>query len=154
MATHHDPDLAELLHRASRTLRRRSFRALAPWDLAPHQVRALRMIGREGPLRLGRLADHLRIGPRSVTDAVDPLCERGLVERRPDPADRRAVTVELSDEGRALVARVEDARRADAALYFGALSDDDRAHLTRILATLVEDPGEDACRMDGAGPTR
>lgn len=144
MADRSEPDPADLLMRVTRTLRRRTFRALAPWELAPHQVRALRVIGREEPLRLGRLADYLRITPRSVTDAVDALCARGLVERHPDADDRRAITVRLSDEGRVLLKRVEEARQADATAFFATLPARDRDHLTRILGRLIDDHADDA----------
>ena len=62
-------------------------------DLSPHDARALRVIGHHGPTRLGVVAEHLRIAPRSATDVVDRLESRGLVHRTPDPDDRRAMTV-------------------------------------------------------------
>ena len=73
--------------------------ALAEWDVTPSQARALAVLRRGGPQRLGELAEHLRIAPRSATEVVDALAERGLVERRPDPADRRATLVALTAHG-------------------------------------------------------
>ena len=52
-------------------------------------------------MRPGALAEHLRIAPRSATEVVDDLQERGLVERAPDPADRRATLVRLTEAGAA-----------------------------------------------------
>ena len=95
-----EPSLDELLMSAARALRRTWSRGLGP-DLSPHDARALRVIGRHGPTRLGEVADHLRIAPRSATDVVDRLEARGLVERAPDPADRRAMTVSLTTVGAA-----------------------------------------------------
>ncbi len=134
-----DPDLGDLVMRVARTLRRRGAEAMAPWDLAPHQVRALRVIARHERIRPGELAAHLRVAPRSVTDVIDALEARGLVERTPDPTDRRATVVTLTASGRRLVDETGAARRADAEVYFARLSERDRAALRRILTRLDED---------------
>ncbi len=134
-----ETDLGDLVMRLARSLRHRGAEVTAPWGLAPHQVRALRVVARHGDIRPGELAQHLRVAPRSVTDVVDSLEERGLVQRRPDPTDRRATVLTLTDDGRALVAKVEKARKSDAHAYFERLTDDDRAALRRILTTLEDD---------------
>jgi DNA-binding MarR family transcriptional regulator len=108
----------------------------APWDLAPHQARALRVVARHEQVRPGELAGHLRVAPRSVTDVIDALEEHGLVERRPDPRDRRATVVTLTASGRGLVDEIDAARRADAHAYFSRLTDRDQAALRRILTRL------------------
>ena len=54
--------------------------------------------GQEG-INLGRLAEHLRVTPRNVTGLVDNLEKAGLVERVPDPNDRRAVHARLTEAG-------------------------------------------------------
>ena len=63
-----DPvQLADLLQRQTRRLRRAQAQRLAPLGLTPAQERALRIITRsEEPLRMTELADHLGIVPRSV----------------------------------------------------------------------------------------
>ena len=88
-------------------------------------------------LRPGELARHLRIAPRSATEVVDELERRGLVGRRPDPADRRAVLVGLTDRGREVLHDWHAERRSEAERSFGALPPADRAELTRILRTLA-----------------
>ncbi|WP_229661885.1 MarR family winged helix-turn-helix transcriptional regulator [Phycicoccus endophyticus] len=129
-------DLGDLVMRVARTLRRRGTAAYEPYELAPHQARALRVVGHHGTMRLGELAQHLRVAPRSVTDVVDALEERGLVARSPDPTDRRAQVVGLTEEGQALLTRVDAARRAEADGYFARLPERDRAALRRILERL------------------
>ena len=93
-------DLGDLLMRAARTLRRRWRDVLAPWDLSPHHARALGVVTRRDGVRLTDLAEALHIAPRSATEVADGLQERGLVERTPDPGDRRAVILRPTDEGR------------------------------------------------------
>ncbi len=135
-----DPDLGDLVMRVARSLRRRGAEAMAPWDLAPHQVRALRVVGSHQGIRPGELAAHLRVAPRSVTDVVDALEQRGLLERHQDPGDRRATVLALTASGQRLLDETGAARRADAEAYFARLSEHDRAALRRILTRLDADP--------------
>ncbi|MFM6849534.1 MAG: MarR family winged helix-turn-helix transcriptional regulator [Terrabacter sp.] len=130
-----DSPLDELLLGAARALRRRWTTGLGP-DLSPHDARALRVVGHHGPTRLGVVAEHLRIAPRSATDVVDRLESRGLVARAPDPADRRAMTVSMTPHGEEVLAQVDAARREGAAEFFGGLTDRERASLAAVLARL------------------
>ena len=53
-----------------------------------------------GPLRMSELNRHVLLSQPALSRLVDRLAERGLVERRPDPADGRCVLLSLSDAGR------------------------------------------------------
>lgn len=139
MAKPEPPDLGDLVMRVARALRRRGADAMAPWDIAPHHARALKVIGRHERIRPGELAGHLRVAPRSVTDVVDALEARGLLAREPDPSDRRATVLVLTASGRQLVTEIGSARRAGADTYFARLPARDRAALTRILRTLDDE---------------
>jgi DNA-binding MarR family transcriptional regulator len=131
-------ELGELLMRASRAQRRRWRDVLAPWDLSPHQARALAVVCERDGVRLSDLAEALRIAPRSATEVADGLQERGLVERTPDPGDRRAVILRPTDEGRRIREEIGAARAADSSELFARLSPDDRETLARILRTLAD----------------
>src|SRR3712207_4719833 len=104
--------------RVARTQRRRWRDTLAPWDLSPHQARALRVVCERDGVRLSDLAESLHIAPRSATEVADGLQERGLVERTPDPRDRRAVILRPTAEGRRVRDEVGRARAADSAELF------------------------------------
>jgi DNA-binding MarR family transcriptional regulator len=91
----------------------------------------------QGPLRMSDLANELEIVPRSATTRVDQLETAGLAARRDVPGDRRAILVEATDTGRALVSRLADERRAAAESLFSPLTPDERSHLARLLATVV-----------------
>ena len=65
---------------------------------------------------------------------------RGLVRRSPDPTDRRATTLALTDAGRDLVARVDDVRRAASERTLDVLTPAQRRTLHEILTVVV---GED-----------
>ena len=102
-----DEGLLEAFFAVSRRLRHRTREALEPWELPPSLARAVSVLSRHGDIRPGALAEHLRIAPRSATEVVDDLQGRGIAERHPDPGDRRAVLVTLTDEG-LLIARPTD----------------------------------------------
>ncbi|WP_029430590.1 MarR family winged helix-turn-helix transcriptional regulator [Blastococcus sp. URHD0036] len=128
--------LGELLMRAARAQRRRWRESLAPWDLSPHHARALRVVGGREGIRLSELAEELHIAPRSATEVADALQARGLVERTADPADRRAVVLRVTEQGRSVQREVAAARDADNRELFGRLSESDRAELARLLTAL------------------
>ncbi|MEH3075138.1 MAG: MarR family winged helix-turn-helix transcriptional regulator [Quadrisphaera sp.] len=143
-------ELADALLGAARGLRRQFHTALEPAGLSPHHARALRVIahaahaGDHGPagssaegVRISELAAALRIAPRSATEVVDGLVDRGLAERGADPADRRAVVVVLTEGGREAVAHAERARARAASELFGTLTDDERASLAALLRRLT-----------------
>jgi DNA-binding MarR family transcriptional regulator len=128
--------LSDAFRAVSRRLRIRTQQALAPWEVTPAQARALGVLARHGPVRLGALSEHLHIAPRSATEVADALEERGLVERRPDPGDRRATLLSLTARGAEVADAVRAARAAEAEEFFARLDPADRATLARILAAL------------------
>ena len=70
----------------------------------------LRLERREG-LKQSDLAEDLDIQPITLTRLVDRLCDNGLIERRPDPNDRRAKRLYLTPAARPLLDRISDAGR-------------------------------------------
>jgi DNA-binding MarR family transcriptional regulator len=131
-----DESLSEAFWAVARQLREMSQETLAPWDITPAHLRALRMLNRHGTMRLSELSDHLHIAPRSVTEVVDALESRDLVGRRADPADRRATLVEVTGHGAAVLDAIRAARGTKAGRVFGRLDPADRADLARILGKL------------------
>lgn len=131
-----DETLPEAFWSVARQLREASRQALAPWDLTPSYLRALRVLGHHGVMRLSELSERLHIAPRSTTEVVDALQSRGLVERRPDPADRRATLVQVTEHGASVLDAIRAARGTEAERVFGRLSQEDQAALARILRTI------------------
>jgi DNA-binding MarR family transcriptional regulator len=58
------------------------------------------------PVRIGELNRHVLLSQPALSRLVDRLAERGMVERKPDPADGRAIRLALTDAGRVLQRRV------------------------------------------------
>jgi DNA-binding MarR family transcriptional regulator len=133
-------DLGEQFGAVARRFRSASMASLAAWDVTPSQMRAVRKLtAREGGLRSSELAHHLHIAPRSATEVVDALAAKGLVQRSPDPTDRRATLVSLTPRGRELMDEVRRARGAESEKLFERLSRTDRDHLSRILRRLLDE---------------
>jgi DNA-binding MarR family transcriptional regulator len=128
--------LAEAFWGVARQLRHLSRQTLAPWDITPSHSRALGVLTQHGSMRLSELSERLHIAPRSTTEVVDGLEEQGLVERRPDPLDRRATLVAATDKGHEVGAAIRAARAAEAEAFFGVLSEQDRVLLGNILSRL------------------
>ena len=131
-----DETLSDAFWSVARQLREASHESLAPWDITPAQFRALRVLRHHGEQRLSELSDHLRIAARSTTEVVDALEFRGLVQRRPDPGDRRATLVELTEHGAGVLDAIREARGSEAERVFSRLSQADQDHLARILRKL------------------
>ena len=133
-----DPvQLADLLQRLTRRMRRAQAARLAPLGLTPAQERALRMIARgTEPLRMTELADRLGIVPRSGTTVVDALEEAGLVRRETDPRNRRAILLRLPPAGDAVRDELRESRRRAAQDLFAPLSEQDRKTLGELLSLL------------------
>jgi DNA-binding MarR family transcriptional regulator len=131
-----DESLSEAFWAVARKLREKSAETLAPWDITPAHLRALRTLSRHGTMRLSELSEHLQIAPRTTTEVVDALEARDLVRRRADPGDRRATLVEVTEHGADTLAEIRAARGTEAGRVFGRLGPADRAELARILGEL------------------
>lgn len=139
-------ELFEQLHIVTRRLRRGWMTQLTPYELSPHQFRALSVLAHAGEhgdsapsgMRVQQIAERLRIAPRSATEVIDLLEAKDLVERGPDPTDRRAVQVKLTQAGLDLHAAVRKERSAQAEDFFAVLSEADRSELSRIMDELLE----------------
>src|SRR5689334_23356748 len=140
-----DLDVApmEVLSRVSRLARHldrarsQAFDAhgLESWEF--DVLAALRRAGAPYQLSPGKLLKETLVTSGTMTNRVDRLAARGLVERLPDPADRRGVLVQLTDAGRDAV----DAAMADLLTHerrlLGSISVRDQARIAQLLRELV-----------------
>ncbi|MGW3247076.1 MarR family winged helix-turn-helix transcriptional regulator [Streptomyces sp. NPDC001070] len=137
--------LADQLLWLTRRLHRAQRRHLEPVGVTPAQARMLRTVAhtlKNGtPPRMADLAERLDVVPRAVTSLTDALEERGMVRRVPDPANRRVVRIELTEEGHGALRRLRQARRAAAEELLAPLDTDQRDALTALLAVLDTAPG-------------
>jgi DNA-binding MarR family transcriptional regulator len=118
----------------------RMFRAvndqMSECGLSMARTKVLMRLREQGPTRQSVLAADFGLSPHSITDIVDALERLGLAERRPDATDRRAKLVAITDAGEACLGVASAARERLLRQIFGALGQEDRATLLRLLDVL------------------
>ncbi len=88
--------------------------------LTPLQIQIIEVLGADtAPPRVGNIAADLNVSQPTVSESIDALVSKGLVERTLDPTDRRASLVRLTDAGtetgHTIAARMAPLRAATAA---------------------------------------
>jgi DNA-binding MarR family transcriptional regulator len=133
----------EVLSRVTRLghhLDRARRQAFAEHDLEPWEfdvLAALRRAGSPYELSPGRLLKETLVTSGTMTNRVDRLTSRGLVERLPDPDDRRGVLVRLTPAGRTTVdGALEGLLTREQALLTG-LDGAEQRRLAQLLRALV-----------------
>jgi len=117
-----------LLWKATRALEAHASLSLQGLGMCPSDFAVLEALLHKGPLPVNVIGKKVLLTSGSMTAAVDRLEERGLVERRDDPDDRRTRVVHLTDEGRKLIRKLfavheKDMERAVSALNAGELEE-------------------------------
>lgn len=115
-------------------------------DLRPSHGNVMEQLELEDGLRLTDLASRAGITAQSMGELVDDLEVKGYVERRPDPGDRRAKRIYLTERGRKN-ARVAKRATADVEDHLAELLGEQRYHLLRgiledIIAAEAGDDGQ------------
>lgn len=109
--------------------------AVEAWEF--DVLAALRRAGGDYALSPGRLLRETLVTSGTMTNRVDRLTARGLVERLPDPHDRRGVLVRLTPEGRRTVDAAFTALLEAERAFLAELSEGDRTRLASLLRTLM-----------------
>jgi len=112
-----------------------------PWlnvDLSMVQLKALVVLHHRGIVRVGEVAHTLSLSPNATTAVLDRLEDEGMIRRRPDPSDRRAVLVGLTDEGTGWVEQLLSANFRAFGEVLVHLSAADLAALRQGMAALLD----------------
>ncbi len=107
-------------------------------DLSDTQHTVLFRLTGQGPCSPTELAEHSRVTAPSMHQAVSGLVDAGLVERVPDPQDRRKVQVVPTQNGLAVAAEARRRRHEWLDARLDALTPDQRATLAAAAAILRE----------------
>jgi MarR family transcriptional regulator, transcriptional regulator for hemolysin len=127
------PTLGFLLHEVARLLRRRFEQNARDAGLTRSQWQVLAYLANNEGINQSGLADLLEIEPITLGRIIDKLQTRGLIERRPDPSDRRAWLLHLTSAARPKLSQL---RRLGEVTRGEALAEVPEADIERLLKTL------------------
>lgn len=116
-------------------------------DLSYNQYKTLLTIYDLGKCSLNRLSASLKVATSSTSEMVDRLEKAGLVKRKMDGADRRAVALSLTPRGEELLSRLQEGVMANYRRVMEKLSEEDRQRLVKAIEDLVEIIGSDERRV-------
>lgn len=114
---------------------------VASLDLTPPQAGFLRLVATEPGSSQQAIATRLGMAASRLVAIADALEERGLIERRRDPSDRRNYALHLTAEGGRFMGRLARAAAAHEDAVCGALDPEERQQLGALLERIAADQG-------------
>jgi DNA-binding MarR family transcriptional regulator len=114
---------------------------LAPLGMRPGHFGLLMHLSRGEGQSQQRLADAMGIHRNVMVGLVDELEDRGLIERRRHPADRRAHAIHLTAAAHDLLDRAQRVADEHEAELLAGIGEDDRTYLIALLQHLAEHTG-------------
>jgi MarR family transcriptional regulator, transcriptional regulator for hemolysin len=128
-----DRSFGFLVHDVARLYGRRFDRNGRRLELTRAQCRTLGYLARNEGINQAGLADLLEIRPMTLVRQIDRMQEAGWIERRPDPSDRRARRLFLTDKARPILGRIWDVASETQDQVLAALSPDEAEQLLDLL---------------------
>jgi DNA-binding MarR family transcriptional regulator len=114
---------------------------IAALDLTPPQAGFLRLVATEPGSSQQAIAGRLGMAPSRLVRIVDDMEQRGLIERRRDPGDRRNHALYLTADGGRLMGRLAAAAAAHDDALCAALAPEEREQLKELLGRIAADQG-------------
>lgn len=130
--------MESLLRKINFTLSKRGRSVLRNFDLTPPQFVALSQVHHHPGLAMNELCRKVQLANPTVTGLVDRLEQKGLVERRRDKEDRRAIRLQTTELGETLFAESVRARQRRLADDVASFSEEEKNQLVDLLQRLVE----------------
>lgn len=140
-----NPTLGFLLHDIARLLRKRFEQRARCLGLTRSQWQTLAYLANNEGIHQGGLAEMLEIEPITLVRILDKLADRGLIERRQHPTDRRIWLLYLRDEARPLMGTMRDIGDLTRGEALDGMSAEEREQLFEILS-LMKTNLVNACR--------
>ncbi len=122
----------------ARAIRQAFDHRLGTLDLNLTQATMLAYVADYGPVNQTQIADHIGVGRAATGSTIDRLQARSLVERQPDPADRRVWLVALTPAGRQLVVDIDTIDRSLRSELRVGISKDERSALASVMNRMQE----------------
>ncbi|WP_437751933.1 MarR family winged helix-turn-helix transcriptional regulator [Sorangium sp. So ce1389] len=130
-------DLAFLLAQVGAHAAAQFAERLAPLKLLPPHAGILRAIGQSNGISQAALSERLGMFPSRLVVLLDALEERGLLERRSSPEDRRSYALHLTRAGQEMVQRIGRVAQEHRQALCAALDDAEQAQLAALLRRIA-----------------
>jgi DNA-binding MarR family transcriptional regulator len=158
------PSIGGLIHGIERLVKKRFDRFAETTGMSRAQWHVLAHVSKRQGINQANLADLVGVEPITICRMVDRLEALGLVERRPDPGDRRARLIHMTEAARPGLVRMKTVAQALFEEALAGLTPEEEATLTRLLgrvhANLLAATGEeqtvstDDSQIDDLNPVR
>lgn len=113
-------------------------------DVTAGEARTLLHVSHSNGLRQSVLAERMRVEPMTLSNFLDRLEQRGLVRREPDPGDRRAKRVVVTEAAEPLVERIRAVAARVRERAAGGLSGEEVEAVRHALQVMRRNLGEDS----------
>ncbi len=127
---------------------------LEPLGIEPRHFGMLTRLAQNEGRAQQAIGELIGLNPTQMVFLVDELEDRGLVERRRNPADRRSYGLYLTDAGRDMLARVRAVAQTHQGALGSSLTGPEREQLTALLRRLAAEQGLSGQSLPGASPRR
>ena len=113
--------------------------ALCGGNFNRQEIKVIQTLGKQGPLRMSEIADHLSLAVSSTTSVVDKLVEKNVVSRDRFEEDRRIVQVALTGSGMELYAVAREGRMNVGRGMLGTLSEEEQDALIGLFRKMTSE---------------
>lgn len=134
----HNQYIGYRVYDAQRSIAKSLEVALKPYGITPGQWNLLNQLDRMGNLTQKGLADRTRKEQATITRYLDKLERKGYIEREPDPHDRRAHIIVLTDAAKALLKKTEPAANEAALCLIEGIPQEDIDSFLTVLQALQQ----------------
>ncbi|WP_051228515.1 MarR family winged helix-turn-helix transcriptional regulator [Pleomorphomonas oryzae] len=130
------PTVGSLIHEIDRLVKKRFDRFAEATGMSRAQWQVLARVAKRQGINQATLADLVGVEPITICRMVDRLEALGLVERRPDPNDRRARLIHMTETARPGLERMKSAAQALFDEALDGITPDEEAILSRLLGRI------------------
>lgn len=107
-------------------------------EIRPKHYGILSLLGEQGPLSQAEIGQQVEIDRAPMVQHIDYLEQMGLVERKPNPSDRRSYAITLTPKGLDYLQRATEIAIAAESEFFAPLSPEERQQLHSLLTRLLQ----------------
>lgn len=129
-------EIGELLFQIHRLYHIRMSELVKRLEISPRQIPILKHLYRSADLSQRQLAEKVGVSPTSITLMLRKMEDKGLVEKKTMPTDRRFFAVSLTEKGKTIVEQLKSMRKNIDGITISGFTKEERAHLQSLLRSV------------------